>query len=426
MSEPGENIFMIIDFMSRVRTIFTQNCKTFGDLISLALVPICHKFNAPIAHIILDSYLECSIKSCERLTRSEGIEPIKYEEGDITPDLLLPNEMNRFWAHYPNKVQLENCVTTQVAENYLLNIDVVVSGRVYDDDMTPAQFFKAGRDPKLPYSQPIDILKSGIDEADDRVIPHCAYEVNRGAQRILVISNDTDTVVCLLYHMNFFKQNGLIELWCQYGRGENKRYLPIHKMFDSLGYAMCKAVLKAHVLTGNDCLSKIGTKHAALNCDPVKFLSSFGESENLCDAEICLAEEYLVNVWTGVRVKVTTCNFNGLRLSEYTSAKNAKPIESLPPTSSVISYHIKIAHYVVRNALNLLSDHDIVDPTLKGWIRENGVMVPDMNLKPLPSDITVKCKCEGRCVTKKCPCKSVGQPCTLFCHKKNSSPCINI
>ena len=69
--------------------------------------------------------------------------------------------------------------------------------------MTPAQFFKAGRDPKLPYSQSIDILKSGIEEADDRVIPHCAYEVNRGAQRILVISNGRYCSVFTLPYENF-------------------------------------------------------------------------------------------------------------------------------------------------------------------------------------------------------------------------------
>ena len=114
--------------------------------------------------------------------------------------------------------------------------------------------------------------------------------------------------------------------------------------------------LKAQILSGDDMLCKIGTKHAALGTDPVKYLSGFAESEEICQAEMWLAEEYLVKVWAGARTKVIFHSFDLQRLAEYTNSKEAKPLESLPPTSSSVNLHLKRAHHVIRNVVSLLSE----------------------------------------------------------------------
>ena len=41
-----------------------------------------------------------------------------------------------------------------------------------------------------------------------------------------------------------------------------------------------------HVLTGDDTLRKIGTKHASLSCDPQRFLDNFAESNKLTRGRI--------------------------------------------------------------------------------------------------------------------------------------------
>ena len=41
---------------------------------------------------------------------------------------------------------------------------------------------------------------------------------------------------------------------------------------------MCNVIMKAHILTGCDVTSKIGTKSAALSCEPERFLQQFGET----------------------------------------------------------------------------------------------------------------------------------------------------
>ena len=51
---------------------------------------------------------------------------------------------------------------------------------------------------KSSLSANIDVLMGCVEEADDRLVLHCAWEVARGCQWLLVISNDTDTIERLM------------------------------------------------------------------------------------------------------------------------------------------------------------------------------------------------------------------------------------
>ena len=195
--------------------------------------------------------------------------------------------------------------------------------------------------------------------------------------------------------------------------------------YHQLGDEFCKVVVKVHILSGDDGLSKIGTKYAALSHDPVKYLSSFGESEDLCDDEVWLVEEYLTKVWAGANSSNTFRTFSKLRLHEYTSTKDAKPLEELAPTSSSILGHISRAHAATRDVVTLLDrDYQRSNPLINKWHRDSGVLVPDMCLNPLPEKRLVTCKCQGKCTSKICSCKEANEKCTAFCHGKKSS-CVN-
>ena len=52
-------------------------------------------------------------------------------------------------------------------------------------------------------------------------------------------------------------------------------------------------IIKAHILTGCDLTSKVGTEAAALKAFPERFLKDFGEGD-LTDATFQHAERYLV------------------------------------------------------------------------------------------------------------------------------------
>ena len=240
-----------------------------------------------------------------------------------------------------------------------------------------------------------------------------------------MISNDTDTVTRLLYFFSEFQKRGLKELWVEFGKGERKRYLPLHILAERLGQELCRVVVKAHILTGDDSISKIGTKHASLLCDPQNLLVSFGESSEITEDEIEKAEKYLVDVWAGVRAKTKCKTFNQFRLQNITSS-TPKPLNSHPPTSSVIRGHLKRSYYVIKNVVNLLNNPNIsLDPLNYCWILDNDMLVPEKCLNPLPEELTVICKCTGKCSTNICSCKRNSQECVIYCHKQNNVQCTN-
>ena len=95
-----------------------------------------------------------------------------------------------------------------------------------------------------------------------------AWEVDHGNSHLLVISNDTDTIARLLRFIHRLRERGIQQLWVEFGTGERKRHIPLHVLADKLGVELSRVILKAHILTGDDAISTICTKHASLSCDP--------------------------------------------------------------------------------------------------------------------------------------------------------------
>ena len=95
--------------------------------------------------------------------------------------------------------------------------------------------------------------------------------------------------------------------------------IPTHSIYNHLGDVRSRTVVKARTLTGQDCMSKIGTKHCALVCNPECYLSNFGESLPLSEQDFALAEEFLVKSWVGARSSTSCKSFDKLRVECYTS-----------------------------------------------------------------------------------------------------------
>lgn len=224
-----------------------------------------------------------------------------------------------------------------------------------------------------------------------------------------MVSNDTDTFAHLLYYIPWFQSLGLEELWQQYGTVDKRRILPLHNAISRLGVLLAKSIIKAHILTGNDSMSKIGTKHAAIVSDPVTFLERFGETDKLSEEDEAKAEKYLVQVWTGVRSTTHALTFNQLRVEKYCSATAG--LDSLPPTSSVIKGHIHRGAYLAYNACHLLETADCqnsesLEQEEYGWEKRFRTLLPSKCMKPLKPEIIIICKCVGNCNTQRCGCKS--------------------
>ena len=99
-------------------------------------------------------------------------------------------------------------------------------------------------------------------------------------------------------------------------------------------------------------MSKVGTKHAAMTCDPVQYLTNFGQTDTLSDQDEVPAEKNLVCVWAGARSTSTAHAFNQLRVEQYTSSRAGS--DALPPTSSEIRGYIHRGAFLVKEHADCL------------------------------------------------------------------------
>ena len=110
------------------------------------------------------------------------------------------------------------------------------------------------------------------------------------------MSNDTDVVVGLLYHMPLFLQHNQEELWVKAGIGYTTHFVPLHFIFKCIREDLSAVLPTVHSLTGCDITSQIGTKKSALKAEPKKFLKYFGIYPTLIQIILNDAEFYLMKV----------------------------------------------------------------------------------------------------------------------------------
>ena len=105
----------------------------------------------------------------------------------------IPLQMDKFWASSINKQNLQ-LLARDVGERDLQ--DVVLSGMVVNDELLSARL-KLADSPATDLSLP----SKWQEEADCRVIAHVHWAAQRGCERVVVLSNDTDTIIFLLHYI---------------------------------------------------------------------------------------------------------------------------------------------------------------------------------------------------------------------------------
>ena len=127
------------------------------------------------------------------------------------------------------------------------------------------------------------------------MIPHLDWNI-RHQQNLttsVVVSKDTDILVYLIHNMSAFRAHGMRELWMLTGTGDKKALLPVHRLCANIGPRLCKALLKCHIGSGCDYLSKVCSKRSALLAKPESNLVSFVESAMIDEHQLNEAEHYL-------------------------------------------------------------------------------------------------------------------------------------
>ena len=206
------------------------------------------------------------------------------------------------------------------------------------------------------------------------------------------------------------------ELWLRYGTGAKQRFIPIDTLCIKIGNIKY-SLLKAHILTGCDVTSKVGTKLAAVNSIKkgnalTKFGGEFFDSRKS-------AEVFLVNVLS-ISSKCET--FDELRYEMYYEKK--KSLSELPPSSNMVHGHIRRSEYVYHLSNTLLNfDEFILNYLDYGWEEKDSVIYPERCNQPIPNDFLKVCACQkgckGRCGCKKFdPWSTVPRVCSEFCSCK--------
>ena len=247
----------------------------------------------------------------------------------------IPVQIEKFWANNSNKENLQ-----KLAKEFFINksienqINAVLSGCLSDNEDGCLKAVEV-RDEFVFDRADLDI---DIEEADLRIIPHVSKLVSRNFTNIVVISNDTDVLILLLHYLPQFIENGLEEIWVKFGAGGHSGFIPLHVMYNNMNKESHSVTLKAHILTGFDATSKIGTKKGALKASPEKYLSKFGNDRtDVLSYE--KAESLLAKV---LNASSQSNTFNDLRYETYASKKT--PFHQLPPTSYSLRGHVEFIY----------------------------------------------------------------------------------
>ena len=268
-------------------------------------------------------------------------------------------------------------------------------------------------------------LQYTSEEADLRISMHILDSLHAGYKTCVVISNDTDVIVALLFYVPIFLQEGLKELWVRAGRGTTIRFMPLHILHARLGPDLCTVLPALHSLTGCDITSKIGTKKAALKADPEIHLQGLGATTPLTSAMIQHAEQHLVNV---VDAGSKSSNFQDLRADQFHFSKSTSH-QNLLPTSQGLTPHIYPAFYNAYTTVHVLDGQlnvgtEKLDPVDCGFLLENGHLLPSISWKTLEARWSVVCHC-GKCARVTCPCRATLVKCSVFCKCQKMENCIS-
>ena len=97
-----------------------------------------------------------------------------------------------------------------------------------------------------------DLQPCTHEEADYRVMLHCAHAHKHGLMKIMIHATDTDVLVLAISMV--IRMDGC-EIWLAFGSGTRFRYIAAHTIASALGDDICKGLLFMHAVSGCDTVS---------------------------------------------------------------------------------------------------------------------------------------------------------------------------
>ena len=230
----------VIDGAALVQMNQPRYSKTYGEYCKNELGSKIKSIAADVKRIdvVFDIYKKSSRKRETRESRGKG-DSVRILVKANTP---VYNKFSQVLAVDSNKTELFSLIADQLVDT-CKNIKTTVMSTKLENVISNHRI-------ETQYLMPC--FK---EEADDRMFTHVKELSRLGYRKITIVTVDTDVVVIGLYA--FWDIYPLIEeLWIEFGKGTDKKWIPIHIYAKTLGEEVCRALLFWYALTGCDTVSQ--------------------------------------------------------------------------------------------------------------------------------------------------------------------------
>lgn len=248
---------------------------------------------------------------------------------------------------------------------------------------------------------------------------------------VVVIGEDTDLLILLLYHADPEKHNVYLKSEQKQTSVKKVKIWDILKAKSNLGGKTCTLLPAIHAFSGCDTTSRMfgigkGIVLKKLRSEP-EFQDMTTTFMTSTDSRIIAAsgEEMMVSLYGGLR-------YEGLDLLRYRKFASKVvvgniyvQVKSLPPTSDSARFHCLRSYLQCRT---WIGNADDLSPTDWGWhIDDNKLLPVKGTLPPAPEKLLkiIKCNCKINCDTMRCSCRKHGIECSSACGECRGVSCLN-
>ena len=404
---------VVVDVSALLWTIEWPVHGTVTTFITAFMQWLSEKLQKSDIYLCFDRYHEYSMKSSTRNSRNTTARVFKLSLQTLLPprDAILKN--------YTNKVQLNKLLYQQILTDDAFLHEVTESHVlvVTGEEPVPIQVHKGQKSPRR------DIVSS-LEEADSLIAQQAIAIGNDPGARVLVLADDTDVLVLLLFFYGECALSSAIFMQSPvYGR---------HCIDISATYLRHSAIvpdlLAIHALSGCDSVAAtygIGKTTALKTATKGLRLNLLGDLTVDIKQVVKQATEFMAACY-GVKEcsSMTECR-QRVWAQKTGKSSSAPKLCSLPPTTEAFHENVLRAHLQVATwRASLHGKPPPMDPVQFGWEADhvNKCLTPQnmcQGTAYAPSHVLklVRCGCDSEkaCRGGNCGCMSRQLPCTIFC-----------
>ena len=266
-------------------------------------------------------------------------------------------------------------------------------------------------------------------DADCTIVKTAMETARKNEGPVLVVADDTDIVVMLLYHWNFTMSDIFVQ------QQKSRRTISIRNTQPTIE-DLKEHLLFVHAWSGCDTTCSIFGKGKTTVLKFFKKCCHFKNTSRVfCNLQSSQKEvgQASAKAFKALYGGAVDKNLTELRFRKYMEmASNGVIIpEKLPPTTRAAHFHGLRVHHQIMNWL-VLDDTHGKHATDWGWYNHQNTFLPvmtDIDVAPPAVKNVTRCNCSvdnpKPCSTRHCTCRKLGMPCISSCGGCHGEDCTN-